>query len=593
MMNFNYEESKTFAKNILEETDEYSFTNSGINKIYSVWEDQKTEPIWDDEYSVMDILSKHPNYVPEKGYVVFSNDFERPVDTDVITNVLYQIANEKFSIATEVKLGSYTYYELKNICEELKNILYHARNLRGYSNPYFPIDAKAIEDCNREYNDFYHKKERYEMETYLKNGKSYTRESFEKADKFGRLINRLSDYIYNHSEEIKEAGECLVTEQILDIFSDFEEWFPLKGVRVGHKFNRTIGKLLKLVGLDKNEFYNSWSARLGDACSPTTFTRHTIISANPIDYWTMSYGNDWCSCQNIDKNHHRESSDLGMYGDGCRASGTESLMLDNHTVVMYTVDANYNGKDFELQDKINRCLFHIGDKKFVMGRVYPQGTDGEKEVYRQWRQCFQNFLSTALGITNYWKTERDGKKDFIESHGTHYEDYFCSYTNVAGWSWWKPNQDSEPTTTKIKIGHKPICPNCGAEHTHEEHLNCYYCYEEGTKKVCSHCGSVHDEEDMYYIDGEWYCYDCTFWCDYHERREVGEGHNVGDCYYVCDYARDNYFVQCEECGEWISTDSENLIETLTGHSYCCEDCAIANGYEQDEDGDWVRRNVEE
>jgi hypothetical protein len=403
----------------------------------------------------------------------------------------------------------------------------------------------------------------------------------------------------------------------------------------GIKVNKVIQRVCREFGLNTHPMYNTWIAKLGDAISPKQFTRHTVVSINPIDYWTASWGDTWCSCMNIDKNHKRESSREGLYGDGCCSSGTESYMLDPSTVVVYTVDSEYNGKDFELQDKINRCLFHVGESKFIMGRVYPQGTDGADDVYREWREIFQYVLATCMDVPNYWKTEKDRslKNMQHESKGTHYEDYIQSYCDVAGWSWLKTTPDAMYSPVKIKIGHRPICPCCGEEHDEQGTIECCDCFEEKEKiGTCERCGAniYRDGWDDDYIE----THDGILFCDSSCARGAGYVHCADDYgwYHMDDVFRDGYddcyypldYVEIEaEDGEMFYTHSNaenaDYIETDDGwyHINDCyedaetgelfhnddsmvtickdyewyhfesEDTARAYGFTQDDNGNWV------
>lgn len=552
---------------ILNSCEIYDPTEYGMNKIEEKWLEAKLNTSTWGNMSLFEILSKHPNYVPDKGYIVFSNDWNRPVDKKTILSVIDDIFNTSEIIAKEIIFpGNRTYYmihrsyrllnDMVNDIETLPQVIINQEMKKVYLEDYQRIKDSLI-NIQRSSNYVVYENQcydaaEYKLETAFKN--------------FLGSIHRWVNYYV-------PQNNCI---EIDKDFLDYVKKLPveIKGLRVGQKLNKVLGKIFKTLGIDSRPEYSKWLARLGDACSPIQFTRHTIISLNRNDYWTMSFGDHWCSCANIDKNHMRESSDEGLYGDGCCSSGTESYMLDPSTVVMYTVDSAYNGRDFELQDKINRCLFHLGERKFIMGRVYPQGTDGEDAVYKQWRETFQKVIADCMGVTNFWKTERDRKSYQYESHGTHYEDYKMDYCNIAGWSYLKNDSDDTASERLIQIGHDPICPSCGEEHTNSDNIQC--CNED--EMPCADCGEWHNREDMYEIDGVWYCSDCVSWCDYHERYEHEELQNVENYGYVCDdalmYGDD--FYRCECCGEWFY--SSNPICTRTyEHIYCCSDCAESDG----------------
>jgi len=268
--------------------------------------------------------------------------------------------------------------------------------------------------------------------------------------------------------------------------------------------------------------------------------------------------------------------------DGCYSSGTLSYMLDGSSFVFYTIDENYKGDKTELESKINRNMFHIGEDKLIQGRVYPQTTDGEDGVYKQIREIVQKIIADCLGISNDW-TVRKGTENcqlVTTSRGTHYTDYLyysdCNVSYITG----------EENINRIEIGHNPICPHCGHEHSYSDAVECESCYDDNDEVCCADCGSYIDREYARYIDGEYYCEDCSFYCDYHGEYEHGESTYI-DCYgYVCDEALDSdEFFYCEECEEWCRK-NDNTIHTEDGEMFCSVRCADRAGYYILEDGKW-------
>ena len=225
---------------------------------------------------------------------------------------------------------------------------------------------------------------------------------------------------------------------------------PSVRVHVGEKTSRVINKICKYLGYDKHPSYNQEFARYADSLNPIKIKRHTVISVNPLDYLTMSFGNSWSSCHTIDKENLR-----GMPNNyhGCFSSGTMSYMLDETSFVFYTVSASYDGKEFWNEPKINRQMFHYGNDKLIQGRVYPQGTDESGGIYTQYRNVVQEQLALVFNFTNLWKLQKgtDAIKMNTESLGTHYRDYLqfssCTLSTLA----------ESDNTDKVVIGEKPIC----------------------------------------------------------------------------------------------------------------------------------------
>lgn len=348
----------------------------------------------------------------------------------------------------------------------------------------------------------------------------------------------------------------------------------------GQKTSRVINKLLTYIGVSKHPEYNREFAKYADALNPLKITRHTILSVNPLDYLTMSFGNSWASCHTIDKQNKRKmpNSYHGMY-----SSGTISYMLDSPSMVFYTVDASYDGNDFWNEPKINRQMYHWGEDKLIQGRLYPQDNDGCSTGYTAFRSIVQKIMSEIFDFPNFWTvskgTSEAGK--YIESEGTHYRDY----DNFENCTLSRPKGNDNDND--ITVGHAPICIECGYEHDCEDNISC--CHN-GVK--CAACGEYVDEDDAIYIDGEPYCRDCVFYCDDCGEYYVGEGTYVHDsrsyeiC--VCESCRDEYYEYCAECGEYHPRDCMNYIESQD--EYVCSDCCDYYYSFCEECGEYFRNN---
>ena len=568
----------------LEICDIYHPTDNGLNTILDEWEKQKGKSdIWNG-MSALDVLSQHPDYVPEKGYIVKKNEYDRGINKSVIEDVLSNIEHitenpSNYDLLEEVEVRPWGFNEMLGYIEKLTLIL------NGLGR-----DADNMTWKGMSYDDVLKEKEVWEKrcnilreEYFIEWGHCYSRESKEELGRLSELIRKIKNWANNVIEKMSEEEllqPLLITDEVVKLIEESE--LTIRGIRAGQKLNKVIIKILTETKVkDRWVNFNRETARLGDAASPVKFTRFTILSANPIDYWRMSFGSSWKSCQTIDKLGNYRPSDGGDGYEGMHASGTESYMLDPSTLIMYTVDKSYTGNDYELEPKINRCLFHLGEGKFVMGRVYPQGTDGESEVYRQWRQIFQTIIAECMNVSNYWKTEKDfdRKREQYYSYGTHYRDYECGYCETAGWSYLKPNADTIPSDRRIIIGHDPICPSCGSTHYEDDSIECEDCRSD--EVVCKHCGYSGNREDMIQIDGEWYCTDCCFYCEYHEQYEVGDDYYYVEgygnvCYDAIEYSGD--FIYCDNCGQYYYCENICSIETEDGSIFCCEDCAERAGY---------------
>ena len=163
---------------------------------------------------------------------------------------------------------------------------------------------------------------------------------------------KLPEAIFNFVINLYQFSDQYIDEETA---SKFNEMLPDIHAHNGQKMSRVMNKLLTYIGYNKLPDYNREFAKYADAINPLQIVRHTVLSVNPLDYLTMSFGNSWASCHTIDKTNkrHMPNSYEGMY-----SSGTVSYMLDKPSMVFYTVDAAYEGKDFWHEPKINRQMFH-------------------------------------------------------------------------------------------------------------------------------------------------------------------------------------------------------------------------------------------
>ena len=434
---------------------QYHPTDEALNKIIDEWCKNKGD--------LIRLFEKNPNY-NGKFQITFDYDFDRVLDYNAINRFRYWLLdNERLAhFKKEVKFGCYTYRELVDICERLKNFIrlfseYYGIEVRN-------INGKTLKEYEKELRHFRRFKSEYEYsdDVVITDSRAYDKESFECIRKIEYINTVLS------------SSSCLY-QFVNDTVEDYlRDRIPEAKIKAGQKMSRAIGKVLRMIGADKLEDYNKEFAKFSDAINPLKIKRHTIISVHPVDYLTMSFGNSWSSCQTIDKKNLRRIDADHQWG-GMSSSGTMSYMLDGTSSIFYTVDAAYDGNEYELQDKINRCMFHYCDNQLVQGRVYPQSNDdGANDLYRDIREIVQKLFADMLEVPNYW-TNKSGCGnccDYITSRGTHYRDYEnfdnCNISILK--------DDRNQFEHKfIKIGHNPICPCCGEEHTRARNIECCNC----------------------------------------------------------------------------------------------------------------------
>lgn len=352
-------------------------------------------------------------------------------------------------------------------------------------------------------------------------------------------------------------GLHLYTERCIpkDVVAVFKRAFPDVNIHVGEKMTRVVNRLFNYLGYDRHEDYQKEFAKYSDAMTPKTVKRRIVLSVNPLDYLTMSFGNSWASCHTIDKENIRDmpNSYEGMY-----SSGTMSYMLDPSSMVMYTVDQKYDGNEYWDQPKINRQMFHYGEEKLVQGRLYPQDNDRAKREYTEYARVVLGIISTIFDIKNEW-TSTSGSwaaSRYIDAYGTHYEDY-ANYDNCT-----LHTPKGCGNTKQFIVGHHPICVRCGETHDTSDSIDCCI------YPRCKCCGRrIYDSDTQHHINGEVYCYHCVSYCQHCNEYFVSDRHMTEDGY-VCDNCFNEHYVQCEECRRWVR---EGRLEEYEG-DYVCSRC---------------------
>lgn len=550
-------------KDLLEEYD-YNPTDAGVNKILNKWIKNKG---W-----MINLFKNHPNY-NGKFQIAFDSDYSRACDKNILSGFQnYFVRTAKGLLLKNKIIGGFSYEETRRIYEKLKNLINKLDDVTYYTG-YRAIDYnEKLTECLRWEKKYREYRKGIDNGTLEKDGYTvYDAESY----KVYKKVCNFGETLYYMREHIAD-----------EIFAQkVNEYFPKVKAVAGQKVSRIVGKIAKQLGIDKDPEWNREYAKYSDAINPLAVKRHTVLSCHPIDYFTMSFGNSWASCHTIDKTNKR-----GMPNDyeGCYSSGTLSYMLDGSSFVYYTVDKDYNGNELELQDKINRNMFHMGEDKLIQARVYPQATDGETGIYKQIREIAQKVIADCLGVPNMWKNVKgvDECYSVTDSYGTHYKDYTnFSDCNVS----YLKDETEAINKYRIEIGHNPICPHCGKAHTYEKAIECRECY--ASEIQCDNCGYNYSRQSMHEIDGGWYCEDCCFYCEYHERWEVGD---PSDQIYVDDYGRicedaledSDIFYTCNRCNRIGLVDRDDYIETEDGRHYCRYECAERDGYRETSDSEW-------
>ena len=403
-------------------------------------------------------------------------------------------------------------------------------------------------------------------------------------DKMALFLRKAIRRILNHilNDGVLTVDEWIVTN-IKELMSIYDIDENIIKFHEGEKITKFIGKIAKLCGINKHSDiqdvsftrqdgevihrskdmgWNYQYARFCDAISPIIQHGTLIVSVNPIDYWTMSFGNSWASCHTIDKRNKRRRDSMHNY-EGFYCGGTESYMLDESTIMVYSLPEDWDGEHPELEDKIKRCVFYLGEDKLGQSRVYPDGRDGgEASLAGDMRKSIQKLVSELFDVPNYWTNSKGTFAccEVIDSYGVHYRDY--EHYDDCNMSYMK-RIDGYKNNIKIRVGHNPICPECGETHGGESNIFCYDC-KDGKPVECCGCGSLHYLNEMHEIDGEFYCDECVRYCsscNSYRLIDGGWGDNNWD-EFICENCLSEYYTwsDYEDC----FIHNENVITTEEG-----------------------------
>ena len=497
---------------------------------------------------------------------------------------------------------SITEMEKDYLIEEMGNLLdeydydYNEHALKSIINEWADKKAHFIEAFKQHPNyiegkfmiafdcDYERKIDKEESDVFYRWLRDY---AFDRTDLLPQEIkNRTNEHcylpqgIYDFLYWLRNYAERCISENTAAYLN---EHIPEIHAHAGQKTTRVVNKLCTYLGYNKIDGYNKAFARYADSLNPMIIKRHTILSINPLDYLTMSFGNSWSSCHTIDKDNKRN---MPNGYEGQYSSGTISYMLDPSSMVLYTVDASYNGNDYWTQPKINRQMFHWGEEKLVQSRLYPQDNDCNGDAYTPYRNIVQEIVAKIFDFPNLWTISRGASKAsaYINKAGTNYPDYQY-YDNIT-----LSRVKGSENENKFQVGATPICISCGCRHNYEENISCC---DSGYR--CADCGDEIDEYDVCWVNGEPYCRDCVSYCEWCEEYHRQDEHWITDReMWVCDSCYNEDFYCCEECGDNVREAYYIEDEDIYVCESCCNRyftmCADCGEYFRDNNIVWIGEN---
>ncbi len=373
----------------------------------------------------------------------------------------------------------------------------------------------------------------------------------------------------------------LIDEGSSDDINRLNDCYPDLHARVGQKTSRVINKLFGIMGFNTIPEYNRLYAKLSDAINPLTVKTTTILSAHWMDFLTMSRGNSWSSCHGIESN----ADYSGCYKAGCLSYANDAVSL-----IFCTVNNGYNGNTPWKEKKTTRQVFFYKDGVLVQERLYPQcndndeGTSADSQV-RQYRTIVESIFAACENRPNLWK-KHERVQIYKNSNCFMYDDW----DNFNNWKVCFNDIDAEQIFD-IRVGSESYCLQCGSlkesgDCNAAETLMCESCLSH--KIECAECGYEYDPDDMYLINGEYYCSDCCFYCDYHHEYEVcGDETEVRSYGWVCSEALNNGdFSYCEHCGSYQYDINTEEVNTAAGRETWCSHCLDADAFICDNCGEY-------
>jgi hypothetical protein len=341
---------------------------------------------------------------------------------------------------------------------------------------------------------------------------------------------------------------------------------------VGKKTSRVINDICKKYGVDRHPEYNAKYAKLADSLNPLQVKRTAILSVHPCDYLEMSNkNNSWSSCHTL--------------RDGSYQAGTLSYMNDAVSMIFYTVD-DFERAPFYSAPKRTRQVFCYGKGILLQSRLYPDtGDDETRDIYRN---IVQRAIADCLGVQSKWVLRKKQEEVFnlvsTHDHALHYTDYTHKEFK-ANVSMLKSVYDDD---TFITVGSTGFCIECSEEISNNDTLYCKDC-DDGEYHSCAECGNRVHEDEAYEIDDQWYCSDCTSYCERCEGRFFGEVYDVhdgnGERICVCEECLDNY-QRCERCDDYFHVSNVTEVDG----DYYCDICLTDNFTECHSCDDYTRND---
>jgi hypothetical protein len=414
------------------------------------------------------------------------------------------------------------------------------------------------------------------------------------------IYTALKDVAYYNPQEVVNNAFSERILQYLAENTNKENIETYNGVKLnsqlyGMKLTKIIAKLFPNASA-------KWNDMREQLLKLTNKEYNLQLSVNPYHFFKMSTDNNFSSCYNID--------------EGCYHGGITNYIRDNVTVVSFLESQNTS-------DCMNyRQLIHVDmyNQTIIIARPYPEFKgDKYNEVLRDvLRKLFFSPSETTESDEdtenqNTWKytnKERNiANRVYVPNRHTTYVDVLKgSYEGVS--MTWRKTFDIEGYTMTI-ASERSLCIDCGSLYNDSESLSCCTS-NRGT--MCRNCEERHDEDNMYHVNGSWYCSDCTHdlfrYCDkcdeWHCHDESIDVYiRGGNTAVWCQSCTNDYAFFCGDCENWYSrnwydeysTENDDTIcnSCYENHYFTCEYCdeVIENNYQSDNENECTCKACEQ
>lgn len=289
--------------------------------------------------------------------------------------------------------------------------------------------------------------------------------------KYSNMASIASNKTFDDFDVFMHFFKCHSRSSILEDYRIESDDKKVPVLKKGTKTSRAFNTVCKYYGVDKFNPqtvqverdgvmiertvypYDKVFAQYSDLVSDLKRKMNFVISLNPLDYLTMSFGVNWISCHNIRS---------GGWKGGCL-----SYMLDTTSMVTYVVE-NLEAPIHKIP-KVYRQMYHYDNNLFVQNRLYPQGNDGATDLYKKFREIVIDEFSELLDVEGDWGCEIGHYvvSSHVYSTGRHYKDY---NSNSSCSIFYPKEKENSVLTHVMTIGHEGICLRCGGEFSHNSYL---------------------------------------------------------------------------------------------------------------------------